>query len=213
LSKSSSPAARTGLATSSAAEYHPTEKITSGCERACAENLAIWEVMAMRYVSAIITTGASLWLLATIRMYLIPPSRADICGDPDASCCMWCFFGAWFTFLPMFGLALALVLFLPGHLLVWWTARRVTWWRSVYWLAGWVASGVIGSVLFSTATTFADRKFIALNNGIIMTRVLEFLYFTTLFATFGLVCGTFYWMMLRGESGRKSRDVSCGDRL
>jgi hypothetical protein len=152
----------------------------------------------MHYVGAIFVTGAGLWLLTTITMFISPPSDAGICGPPGATCCVMCAVYAWFTFVPMFGFLLALILFLPGHLLVSWTARRATWWQPLYWLAGWVVTALIAAVLFSVALWISDRKIIALNisNGILGEMARQLILFATLFAVFGLLCGVCYWVML-----------------
>jgi hypothetical protein len=151
----------------------------------------------MRYVGTIFVTGAGLWLLFTIGMFIRPPSYAGLCGEPAGMCCVSCAVFGWFTIVPMFGFLLALILFLPGHLLVLWTARRAVWWRAVYWLPGWLVTGMIAAVLFCGATAFTDRKIIALNinNGILTEMAWQGVEFAIIFAIFGLLCGACYWMM------------------
>jgi hypothetical protein len=157
----------------------------------------------MRYVGAIFVSGAGLWLLFTIGMLINPASYTDICGDPAAMCCVWCAAYGWFTFVPMFGFALALILFLPGYLLASWIARRATWWRPVYWIPGWIVTAAIAAILFSAALAIADRRIIALNinNGILASMAWGFVGFALGFAVFGLLCGVCYWTMLR-RAGR-----------
>jgi len=157
----------------------------------------------MRYVGAIFVTSVGLWLLFTIKMFVSPPSYTDICGDPGAMCCLPCAVFGWFTFVPMGGFLLALILFLPGHLLVCWTARRAVWWLPSYWLAGWVVTALIAVVLFSVGGAILDRKVIALNinNGILATKAWEFIGWATVFVVFGLLCGACYWMMLKRAAG------------
>jgi hypothetical protein len=152
----------------------------------------------VRYVGTIFVSGAGLWVLLTVRMLISPPSYADICGDPAAMCCLGCAAAAWLIFVPMFGFPLALILFLPGHLLVSWTARRAAWWRPFFWIAGWVVTAVIAAILFDLALAIADRKIIALNinNGILASMAWAFIGFAIGFAVFGLLCGFCYWMML-----------------
>jgi hypothetical protein len=172
----------------------------------------------VRYVGVIFVSGAGLWVLLTVRMLMSPPSYADICGDPAAMCCVWCAAVGWFTFVPIFGFLFALILFLPGYLLVSWIARRAAWWRPIYWIAGWVVTAVIAAVLFDVALAIADRKIVALNinNGILARMAWAFVGFAIGFAVFGLLCGFCYWMMLvraarasereaRGSAHRASR--------
>lgn len=151
----------------------------------------------MRYVGAILISGASLWVLITVRMLISPPTYADICGDPAAMCCVLCAAIAWFSYVPMLGFVFALILFLPGHLLVSWIARKVAWWRPVYWIAAWAVTAAIAAVLFQSALTIADRKIVALiiNNGIVATMAPEFIVFAIVFVVFGLLCGFCYWLM------------------
>jgi hypothetical protein len=161
----------------------------------------------MRYVGAIFVSGAGLWLLVTIGMLISPPSYADICGDPAAMCCVLCAAIGWFTFVPIFGFPFALIMFLPGHLLVAWIAGRAAWWRPGYWIPGWIVTAVIAAVLFYAALAIADRRFISLNikNGIPADMVWNFVGFVIGFAVFGLLCGVCYWMMLMraGRAGGK----------
>src|SRR5215831_15676612 len=52
------------------------------------------------YVLAIFLSGATLWMLLTLRMVISPPSNADLCGDEAAMCCRLCAAVAWFTIVP-----------------------------------------------------------------------------------------------------------------
>jgi hypothetical protein len=169
----------------------------------------------VRYVGAIFVSGAGLWVLVTVRMLISPPSYVDICSDPAAMCCVWCAAVSWFTFVPMFGFLFALILFLPGYLLVSWIAHRAAWWQPIYWIAGWVITSVIAAVLFDVSLGIADRKIIALNinNGILTRMTWEFVGFAIGFAVFGLLCGFCYWMMLvRAARGADARGTAQAQR-
>jgi hypothetical protein len=165
----------------------------------------------LRYVGAIFVSGAGLWTLLSVRMLISPPSYADICGDPAGMCCIPCAAGVWFMFVPTLDFLVALTLLLPGDLLVSWIARRATWWRPVYWIAGWVVTSVIAAVLFDVALAIGDREIIALNinNGILARKAWEFAGFAIGFAVFGLLCGLCYRMMLV----RVARKADAGCRL
>jgi hypothetical protein len=153
----------------------------------------------VRYVGAIFVSGAGLWVIITIGMLTNPSSTyADLCGDPPGMCCVGCAVAAWFIFVPVFGFPFALMLFLPGHLFVSWIARKARWWRPLYWIAGWIVTGVIAAALFFVPLVLADRKIIALNinNGILARMAWELVGFTIAFVVFGLLCGFCYWIML-----------------
>ena len=86
---------------------------------------------AVRYVLAILLSGAASWMLLTLRMVISPPSNADFCGDEAAMCCRLCAAVAWFTIVPFVTLLFTLIFFLPGFLIVRSITRRIAWWRSL----------------------------------------------------------------------------------
>jgi hypothetical protein len=160
---------------------------------------------AVRYVGAIFLPGAALWMLLTLRMVISPPSNADLCGDEAAMCCRFCAAYAWFTIVPFAAFFFALIFFLPGFLIVRSIARGVAWWRPVYWIPGWVVTGVIASVLLAIVFAVTDRKSIALiiHNGILWRRAMESVGLMIGLGFFGLLSGFCYWLMCNKRSADK----------
>ena len=158
-----------------------------------------------RYVLAIFLSGAALWMLLTLGMVISPPSNADLCGDEAAMCCRLCAAVAWFTIVPFVAFFFALIFFLPGFLIVRLIARGVAWWRPVYWIPGWVMTGVIASLLLAVIFAITERKFIALNihNGILWRLAIQSVGFMIGLGFFGLLCGICYWLMRDKRSADK----------
>jgi|SRR5215510_2513292 len=158
-----------------------------------------------RYVLAIFLSGAALWMLLTLGMVISPPSNADLCGDEAAMCCRLCAAVAWFTIVPFVAFFFALIFFLPGFLIVRLIARGVAWWRPVYWIPGWVMTGVIASLLLAVIFAITERKFIALNihNGILWRLAIQSVGFMIGLGFFGLLSGFCYWLMRDKTSADK----------
>jgi hypothetical protein len=160
-----------------------------------------------RYVGAIFLSGAALWILLSLRMLISPPSNADLCGDEAAMCCRLCALFAWFTIIPFAAFFFALIFFLPGFVTMRSIARRVAWWRPVYWVPGWVVTGVTAAVLLVVVLAVADRKIIALNlhNGILWRMAMESTGLMIGLGFFGLLCGVCYWLMgAKRSAGKES---------
>jgi hypothetical protein len=98
-----------------------------------------------------------------------------------------------------------LIFFLPGFVIVRSIARRVAWWRSAFWIPGWVMTGVIAAVLLAVVFAMTDRKIIALNinNGILWRRAMESVGLMIGLGFFGLLCGICYWLMRDKRSADK----------
>lgn len=165
------------------------------------------ERKAVRYVGAIFLSGAGLWGLLTLLMVISPPSNTTLCGDEAAMCCWPCAAFAWFTIVPFLGFLVALILGLPGFLLVSLIARKAGWWRPVYWIPGWVLTGVIAAAILAACAAIADRKLIALNinNGILARMVRDFGGFALEAGFFGLLCGICYWLLRDWRSAEANR--------
>jgi hypothetical protein len=153
-----------------------------------------------RYVASIFYSGAALWALLTLVWLIRPATSADVCDNEvglDIMCCWWCAAVAWFTIVPFVSFCFSLIFFLPGYLTVHLIARRVPWWRSVYWIPGWVISGVVAAVLFVVLVAINDWKIIALNihNGILWQMAVGSFVLMVGLGFFGLLCGICYWLM------------------
>ena len=160
---------------------------------------------AARYVLVIFLSGAALWMLLTLGMVISLRSNAALCGDEAAMCCRLCAAFAWLTIVPFVGFIFALIFFLPGFLIVRSIARGVARWRPVYWIPGWVMTGVIASLLLAVVFAMADRKFIALNihNGILWRMAMASVGLMIGLGFFGLLCGFCFWLMRDKRSADK----------
>ena len=160
---------------------------------------------AVRYVLAILLSGAASWMLLTLRMVISPPSNADFCGDEAAMCCRLCAAVAWFTIVPFIAFFFALIFLLPGFLIVRSITRRIAWWRPAYWIPGWVVTGVIAAVLQIAVDFAMSRKFIALNihNGILWRMAMASVGLMIGLGFFGLLCGFCDWLMRDKRSADK----------
>lgn len=151
------------------------------------------------YSGTIFLSNAALWVMATLFWLLRPATSADVCDNAvglDIMCCWWCDAFAWFTIVPILSFIFSLILFLPGFLIVRSIARRVTWWRSAYWIPGWVVAGVIAGILLMAVGVIISGQLIEV--------VIDLVVLMIGLGFFGLLCGIFYWLRDKRSGTRDS---------
>ena len=159
------------------------------------------------YIGAIFLSGAALWVLLTLVWLIRPATSADVCdNEPGTMCCWWCDAIAWFTIVPFVLFFFSLIFFLPGFLIVRSIARRAPWWRSVYWIPGWVVAGIIAAVLLELLVAITSRQLIANNihNGIVWQMTIESVVLMIGLGFFGLLCGICYWLRDKRSAAKDS---------
>jgi hypothetical protein len=148
---------------------------------------ATQEMLVVRFLLAILGPWSAICVLVAVSVLRDP---SNVCSDPGV-CCLGCVVFGYLFMVPVFGFLFAALLFVPGFLIVVFVARRIGKWRPVYWIFGWMFTGMSAVVPIVMLVVIRDRKFIAVSqNGY------ELVIFTIALVFFGLLCGICYWAML-----------------
>jgi hypothetical protein len=168
------------------------------CQQACLQASAALSSLAVaaaqevvvRFLMAILGPWSAICVLVAVSVLRDP---AGVCGDPSGigMCCISCAVFGYLFMVPVFGFLFAALLFVPGFLIVAFVARRIGKWRPVYWIFGWMFTGMSAVILISMLVVIRDGNFIAVSE-----KGYELGIFTIASGIFGLLCGICYWAML-----------------